>query len=158
MYFKAVTLSIKRIRLVISRADSLCSRLRPPFISVFCVLLSEGQSTKKKGDFFAATKKTKTAAIPHRTAAADFLRQTRRMPRTCRTRQKKYRLSSSPDLRILNTSKVFSGFPNDRLSPFAGISALTVAVPSVNFTRFSILPRHLYAHRQALKLLFHSAY
>ena len=74
-------------------------------------------------------------------------------------------MSSSPDLCLSGTRMAFSACANDRLSPNAGTSAHTVAVPFVICTRFSILPRGCYrlrghsngysvAHRIALKASF----
>ena len=57
-------------------------------------------------------------------------------------------LSSSPDLRIISSHTAFSDFSNDRLSSNVGASTHTVAVPSGNLTRLSILPRHCYRSRR----------
>ena len=58
------------------------------------------------------------------------------------------RLSSSPDLRVTGFCTAFSGFPNDRLSSVCISFALTVAVPSGNLTRLSILLRGCYRDRR----------
>lgn len=51
------------------------------------------------------------------------------------------------------SANVFSETSNDRFSPHAGTSALTVAVPLGSFTRFPILPQGLNS-QGALKQLF----
>ena len=90
------------------------------------------------------------AATPEGTAAAVFLRQSQPAPHTCRVPVRQTCLSSSPDLRLLSSPTAFSDCSNDRLSPCVAVSALTVAVPFVNFTRFPILRRGCYHLRRHL--------
>ena len=90
------------------------------------------------------------AATPEGTAAAVFLRQSQPAPHTCRVPVRQTCLSSSPDLRLLSSPTAFSDCSNDRLSPCVAVSALTVAVPFVNLTRFPILRRGCYHLRRHL--------
>ena len=84
----------------------------------------------------------KTAAASDKLPQPIFCVKSRRALRTCRASTKIRCFSRYPDLRIHSPRTPSQSSSNDRLSPCAGASTLTVAVPFGICTRFPFNPAY----------------